>query len=44
MEEWKLALLISAAGYGLTILVLLVVSFSVWAVRWLVQKAAQKPC
>jgi hypothetical protein len=38
MAEGNLAILVSAAGYGMTILVLGIISLSVWLVRWLIHK------
>jgi hypothetical protein len=41
MAEGNLAILVSAAGYGMTILVLGIISLLVWLVGWLAQKISK---
>ena len=44
MVDWNLAFLISGAGYGITILVLIIISVLVWVISLLVKgnKVAEK--
>ncbi len=38
MVNWKLAFLISGAGYGINILVLIIISVIIWIVSFMIQK------
>lgn len=38
MVNWKLAFLISGAGYGINILVLVIISVIIWLVSLMIQK------
>jgi len=41
MVDWNLAFLISGAGYGITILVLIIVSMCIWLISAVLQRSKQ---
>jgi Na+-transporting methylmalonyl-CoA/oxaloacetate decarboxylase gamma subunit len=43
MIDWNLALLISGAGYGINILVLIIISLIIWFVSLVIQRSKKTP-
>jgi hypothetical protein len=42
MIDWKLVFLISGAGYGINILVLIIISVLIWMVSLAIKKESEK--